>query len=127
MSKIKLWIPAFCIMLAIFVASSTPSIDLPVFGVWDIVVKKGGHMTGYALLGIAFWYGLGFEQKRGWVLAWLLALIYAFSDEFHQLFTPGRHPSMEDIFLFDGIGAAIGLGLLALWQRFFRKKINKSE
>ncbi len=78
-------------------------------------------MTGYALLGIAFYYGLGFEQKRGWVLAWLLALIYAFSDEFHQSFTPGRHPSMEDIFLFDGIGAAIGVGLLSLRYKLFRK------
>ena len=78
-------------------------------------------MTGYAFLGIAFWYGLGFERRRGWVLAWLLAIIYAFSDELHQSFTPGRHPSMADIFLFDGIGAAIGLGLLTIRQRFFRK------
>ncbi|MBI1854398.1 MAG: VanZ family protein, partial [Chloroflexi bacterium] len=34
----------------------------------------------------------------------------ALTDEFHQSFVAGRHPSMVDVFLFDGGGA-----MLALW------------
>lgn len=71
-------------------------------------------MTGYGLLSIAFLYGFNFDQKKSW-LAWLLAVLYAVSDEVHQSFTPGRHPSLLDIFFFDGGGAAIGLSALAAW------------
>ena len=73
-------------------------------------------MLGYALLASSYWYGMGFKQKRIW-LAFLLALLYALTDEFHQAFTPGRHPSWVDAFIFDGGGAAIALFL----ERFFTK------
>jgi VanZ family protein len=111
MSKLLRWLPALIIMLLIFAASATPSASIPEFGFWDTVVKKGGHMTGYGLLAAAYWYGLGFDLKKGW-LAWLLAVLYAATDEFHQSFTPGRHPSPVDVFLFDGGGAALALTAL---------------
>jgi VanZ family protein len=71
-------------------------------------------MTGYGLLASALWYAQNFDQKKGW-LAWVLAVVYALSDEFHQSFTPGRTPSLVDVFIFDGGGAAIGLSALAAW------------
>ena len=65
-------------------------------------------MLGYGLLATSYWYGFGFRRNRSW-LAWLLAVLYASADEFHQSFVPGRHPSPVDVFLFDGGGAAIML------------------
>jgi VanZ family protein len=122
MSKIQRWIPTIVMMTLIFFASSTPSKQLPSYGVWDTLVKKGGHMTGYGLLSVAIWYGFNFDGKKGW-LAWLLAVLYAASDEFHQSFTPGRHPSVVDVFLFDGGGAALALSFLTAWFWIRKQKV----
>lgn len=108
MVKIPRWLPATTLMAAIFIFSSTPSADLPNYGFWDTLVKKGGHMTGYALLALAYWYWLGFAPNTGW-LAWLWAVFYAASDEFHQFFTPGRHSSVEDVLIYDNLGALLGV------------------
>jgi len=116
-------------MLIIFLASSAPSTSLPNYGTWDTLVKKGGHMLGYALLANSFWFGFGFRKDKIWQ-AWLFAVIYAMTDEFHQIFTPGRHSSLVDVFLFDGGGAALGLTASAafFWSmaKFNRKKIQNT-
>ena len=118
------WIPAIVIMLVIFLSSSTPSSKIQNFGEWDSLVKKGSHMLGYGMLSVAIWYGFNFEpQKSGW--AWLLALIYAMSDEFHQRFTPGRHSSIVDVLLYDGGGAGLGLCVQFIWFRFVKKLFSK--
>ena len=72
-------------------------------------------MLGYALLGLAYWYGLRFNKRRWW-LALLFAILFAASDEFHQSFVPGRHPSWVDVLGFDGGGAASAIGLAYLWR-----------
>lgn len=120
MSKFVRWIPAIFMMTVIFIVSSTPSKEIPNYGFWDTLVKKGGHMTGYGLLAGAYWYGLGFNRKKGW-LAWILAVLYAATDEFHQSFTPGRHPSPEDVLLFDGGGAALALYLIPRFLEYRKK------
>jgi VanZ family protein len=119
------WLPAALIMAVIFGFSSTPATRLPNFGTLDFVVKKGGHMFGYALLALAYWYGLRFERSRWW-LALLLALLFACSDEFHQSFVPGRHPSWVDVLGYDGGGALIALSL-GLWWLGGKKRRLKSE
>ena len=119
MAKIKefiyRWVPSILIMAVIFKFSSTPGNKLPNFGSIDAWVKKGGHMLGYALLSLTYWHGLKWDKKVVW-WAWIFAVLYAVTDEFHQSFVPGRHPSPYDVILFDATGAAI-----ALWikQRFF--------
>ena len=96
-------------MLLIFLFSAQPSDSLPDFEWLDQIVKKGGHMLGYALLAVAYWRGLGSHAERR-RQAWLLAVIYAVTDEWHQSFVPGRYPSAWDVLIFDNLGA-----LLALW------------
>ena len=82
-------------------------------------------MLGYALLANSFWFGLRFIREKIWS-AWMFTLIYALTDEFHQTFTPGRHSSFVDVFLFDGGGAALGLIITAafFWRlaKLGRKK-----
>jgi VanZ family protein len=102
------WGMSILIMTAIFIFSSTPGDKLPNFGFIDSLVKKGGHMLGYGLLSEAYWHGLKWNKKlAGW--AWILAVLYAITDEFHQSFISGRHPSLFDVFLFDATGAAVAL------------------
>jgi VanZ family protein len=106
--KIKRWLPALLMMVVIFGFSSIPGKEMPSFGWWDLIVKKGAHVLGYALLALLLWYAQGFDQNRWW-LAFMLAVLYAISDEFHQSFIPGRHPSWVDALVIDGGGAAFAL------------------
>ena len=45
--------------------------------------------------------------------AWALATLYAATDEFHQVFVPGRSGKVADVLL-DSAGALLGVLLLAL-------------
>jgi hypothetical protein len=117
------WGPSFLIMLAIFMFSSIPSQSLPVFGSHDLFVKKFGHAAGYALLAGSFRWGFGRHDLKAIALAWLLAVIYAASDELHQAFVPGRMPSLSDVGV-DAAGAA--LGLLPSLYLYFRTIGNGS-
>ena len=91
-------------MAIIFAASSIRGDEMPRFDEFDFTVKKLGHSVGYALLAASYLRGLG---KRPW-LAWLLAVLFAITDEFHQSFTPGRNPSVWDVLVYDNFGAIAG-------------------
>jgi VanZ family protein len=95
----------------IFAVSATPASQLPDFNRVDLLIKKGSHFSGYALLSLAYFYALRFSPKKI-KLALLLAFFYAISDEFHQSFVAGRHASWVDV-LIDGSGAALAL----LWAK----------
>jgi VanZ family protein len=114
------WLPALLMMFIIFLFSAQPSSDLPNFNWADRLVKKGGHMVGYALLAISYWRGLQFKPERWW-LAWCLVILYAVTDEFHQSFVPGRFPSIWDVLVYDNLGA-----LISLWL-FGSYKIQRSD
>ncbi len=126
-SLARKWGPAVTIMLVIFLASGTPGNDIPSFGLFDFVMKKGGHMTGYALLGIAYLHGLTYgkelsTRRRHATAAVLLALLYAITDEFHQSYTPQRSPSVFDVSI-DTVGAALGV---FLWNWLRRRRATRS-
>lgn len=119
------WFPAFSIMLVIFMFSSQPGDNLPNFLGWDTVVKKMGHVIGYGLLALSFFHLLKYNEKQYW-LAWLLALIYSVTDEFHQSFVVGRHASIFDILIFDNAGALISLWLYFMIGRKHEREIYKT-
>jgi VanZ family protein len=106
------WLPALLIMLVIFLFSSQPSSVLPNFSWADKIVKKGGHVVGYAILALSYWYAFRMQEDKRW-LAWLLAVLYAFTDELHQTFVPGRHSSIWDVLIFDNFGAMISLWIVS--------------
>jgi VanZ family protein len=114
-SIVPRWFPAFFFMLAIFAFSSQPGDNLPSFLDWDYVIKKIGHAAGYGLLALSYFHYLKYDKKRYW-LAWLLALIFSVTDEFHQSFITGRHASAMDVLVFDNLGA-----VFALWLYFIRE------
>ncbi|MGE5251652.1 MAG: VanZ family protein [Bacteroidota bacterium] len=115
-SYLVVWFPAILMMAVIFLVSSEPSSALPNFSWADTLVKKGGHVLGYGILAWSYWRGLRYRLRMR-PLAWLLAVTYAVTDELHQSFVPGRHPSPVDVLLFDGLGAMLALTLLPRWVR----------
>lgn len=105
------WVPALILMIVIFLFSSRTSNELPNFGGLDYFVKKSAHGIGYGLLALSYLRAL---PNRNYKLAWLLAVLYSATDEFHQSFVPGRHPAATDVLIFDNLGAMIAL-LIHYW------------
>lgn len=73
-------------------------------------VRKCAHMSEYAILALLFLQFLdafGMKKKRA-VIALVLTAVYASTDEFHQLFVPGRAGKVTDV-LIDSTGALIAL------------------
>lgn len=102
------WWPVILMVFLIFLASSIPGDQMPYAGDWDFSVKKGGHMTGYALLALSLMRGQKRREKINFVLALVGCGLYALSDEFHQSFVPGRNAAWMDVGI-DLMGASIGL------------------
>lgn len=83
-------------------------------------VRKAAHVTEYALLGLLIWRACRQPVRndpRAWSwrqarLAGWLTVLYAGTDEFHQLFVPSREARVQDVAI-DACGAAAGL--LLLW------------
>ncbi len=126
-TKLSNWFLTFLWMGVIYAFSSQPSDELPYFGLYDLLVKKGGHMLGYAILAWLFsrsWEGFNFSPRSVFLLAFFATVLYAISDEFHQSFVPGRHPSAMDVVI-DASGAAFGLlgrkALLSYLQNIARR------
>jgi VanZ family protein len=106
---VSLWLPVVAWAAVIFALSSVPSLNSGL-GTWDTVLRKGAHMSEYAILAVLLWRALGAEL---WALA--LSIAYAASDEAHQLFVRGRHGSPVDVAI-DTVGILVGLALLRLWR-----------
>ena len=120
-AKIRRWLPAIFMMAIIFAFSSTPSNELPNFGLLDFLVKKTSHALGYAILSLCFLRAVRRGEKGSWyLLAFLLSVLYSVTDEFHQGFVSGRHPSPVDIGI-DSFGAMLAL----IFSRLFRLKTQK--
>jgi VanZ family protein len=119
------WVPAVMMMIAIFSLSSLPADRLPYFGAYDFLVKKAGHASGYALLGLTYYYALPKSLSSGyrWGMAVLMAVLFALSDEFHQSFVAGRTSTLRDVMI-DGGGAAIATAVAALYSSNSSSKSN---
>ena len=76
---------------------------------------KSGHSIGYAMLAGVLLRALAGGRLRGvtvmrGLIAIVLATIYGVSDEFLQLFVPGRSADRYDV-LADSVGATIGVAI----------------
>lgn len=120
-TKLVNWLPALVMMSIIFWFSSQPAEQLPVFSWADTIVKKSGHVIGYALLTLSYWYALGMAKNKRWFV-WLFVTLYALTDEYHQSFVAGRHSSIWDVLIFDNIGALLSLWLTSLYLNKKQKR-----
>ena len=84
---------------------------------WRFVVRKGAHMTEFAVLGMLLfnaWSGArGRSLRRRAILSAAGCFLVAVLDEAHQAFVPERGPSLRDVFI-DFTGAVLGILFLCL-------------
>ena len=100
-------------MGAIFWVSSGPVPPFAPDQLVDVFLKKAGHFTAYALLAALWWLALRdrVAPRTALVVAFVIAVGYAGSDELHQAFSPTRHPSIVDVGI-DALGVAVGLWIV---------------
>lgn len=113
---IFLWLPVGLWAAFIALATSTPGSRLPrpPFPHFDLLV----HGILYGVLGLLLHRAISRGtrlRKRGWSVAFVVALAYAIIDEVHQLWIPNRSFALGDI-LADAAGAALGILLYASWS-----------
>lgn len=112
---------AWCAL--IFFASSRPNLLITDQHMLDLVLRKLAHMAEYGVLAVLLSMTLrqeGVALARARVVAILLAITYAATDEWHQTFVEGRVGSPIDVGI-DSVGAILGATLaLAFIDRYFR-------
>jgi VanZ family protein len=126
---LKYWLPVLAWMIFIFVGSTdflsaahtsrfigpflrwfSPEISDATIGSIQLIVRKCGHLTEYAILAALLCRAL--RQSAAWI-AFSVAALYAAVDEFHQSFVTSRTGSPWDVVV-DCIGALIGLVIYRL-------------
>ncbi len=99
------------------------------FLVLHFFLRKLAHLSEYAILSSLLYASL----QKGGPLAWrartalgcvLIAGVYSLTDEFHQLFVPGRTGSLIDSGI-DTTGASLGMLLVYANDRLFHARSNK--
>jgi VanZ family protein len=104
---VTVWLPVVAWAAVIFAFSSVPHLGTGL-GTWDTVLRKGAHITEYAVLGALLYRALAREA-----VALAAGIAYAATDELHQHFVQGRHASTVDVAI-DAVGVALGM---LVWLR----------
>ncbi len=91
------------------------------FRTLNLLLRKSAHLTEYGILALLLYRTFLNRTHFEWrphTAAWsvLVAGLYALTDELHQLFEPGRGPSLTDCGI-DAAGAL--LGILAIYGTQF--------
>ena len=153
------WIAAFCWMAVIFYLSHQPgsaSSDLSSgivaellkfidqvapsleinFESFHTFVRKNAHFIAYlllSLLSLNAWRSSGLRGPKQLILGFGMCVLFAVTDEIHQLFIEGRSGEVRDV-LIDSAGAALGTviyiavnKLCCFCKRKDRKKQVKME
>ncbi len=115
--QITSWIAVVVWAAVIYYLSSRSR--LPVDATWS--VTKLAHIFEYAVLTLLLIRALDahrLARSRVLLVAAMLAVMYAVSDEYHQSFVPNRHPSPVDIVI-DSVGISVAtlLGSVMYAQR----------
>lgn len=99
---------------------------------FHLPIRKIAHFCEFALLGLltaAFMNTLGKGKKwLWWVIPAVFCLMYAISDEVHQIFAQ-RGPAVKDVMI-DFMGSLTGIvlmNLLLLWICRLRKKRKERD
>ena len=88
-----------------------------------VLVRKGAHFCIYLLLGFLMLSLIREYKVLDWkmmFLAFVICFFYACSDEFHQLFVPGRSGNIIDIGI-DSLGVYFGVLLYYGYYQIRRK------
>ncbi|WP_052131608.1 VanZ family protein [Planococcus sp. CAU13] len=90
-------------------------------------VRKNAHFFAYLILAVLLVNALGNWGRltgRALLAAFAIAVAYAITDEFHQLFIEGRSGELRDV-LIDSFGAAAGIAISRMSGFIVQKRQEK--
>lgn len=93
-------------------------------------IRKLAHFTIYMVLGMAVYLFAELSEIRSAVkfpAAWLVCIIYAALDEYHQSLTPGRAMQFTDVIIDSGgafCGLILALVIIAVFE-YIRKENSR--
>ena len=96
--KLKPWLPAIIWAGIIFLVSNQQINNFSPFSWPDFILKKSAHVIEYAIL---FW--LVWHAHKSFKLCFIITVLYALSDEWHQTLVAGREGTLRDVG-FDSLG-----------------------
>ncbi len=99
-------------MALIFYLSNQPFLSSGLKPSEDFILRKFAHISEFFILTILFYRAVKktiFENPV--FAAAIFSLLYAVSDEVHQLFVPGRAGKIEDVMI-DGVGILAAAAVL---------------
>lgn len=91
----------------------------------DHPVRKAAHATEYLILFFLI-YGTVAPLRLEIPVSWGIATLYACTDEFHQLFVPGRSGEVRDVMI-DSSGALAGVLILLLFRGIAGRVRHRTE
>lgn len=94
-------------------------INIKDIGLLSLIIRKLAHFIEYFILGILVINFITRYDKKI-IIAILLCIIYATSDEIHQIFVPGRSCQITDIMI-DSLGSIMGIYLCKLITKKCKK------
>jgi VanZ family protein len=122
------WLAVVLWMGVIFTLSAIPSLSSPLKPFYDVLLRKLAHIAEYAILTALLLWALRphlTSRAHGLLMAAVIALLYACSDEWHQSFVPGREGSIRDVGV-DGVGV-MGVSLWFVRTRVERGGLRHSQ
>lgn len=91
---------------------------------YNHIVRKAAHFTVYLILGIlvanAFEKSNRMFNKKIFLYSFCICILYAATDEFHQLFVSGRGGQLKDV-LIDSSGSFTGLTIYSIINIIYKK------
>lgn len=137
MKKYVYFIPSICWMILIFYMSHQVGTDsssmsneivsrilqyIPIEKeTLSFIVRKCAHMFEYFMLYLFLFYAFYKTYKnKKYAIPFIFSVLYACSDEFHQLFVVGRTGLFSDVCI-DTIGISIALLFVAIYFRVLKK------
>lgn len=111
----RLWLPVIAYMAGLFGASSFSTLPSPPGEFSDYHM----HFVAYAGLAVTVARALSGGRLRnvGWRVvcgAIAISALYGVTDEYHQLFVPGRTADVLDLAA-DAVGSVVGAGATGAW------------
>ena len=82
----------------------------------SLIIRKLAHFTEYFILGLLTYNMIHSYNKKAY-LSVIICVLYAISDEIHQMFVPGRSCQIMDMTI-DTLGSLLGIYILL----FIKKK-----
>ncbi|CRK81300.1 VanZ family protein [Neobacillus massiliamazoniensis] len=107
-----------------FFTHAFPSIHTVIIDVIDYYIRKLAHITVFGILALLFKTAIS-NKPRPYIYAWIFTTLYAGTDEWHQMYVPGRTASIIDV-LIDSTGAFIFLICMFLWKKNKQKALSPS-